>query len=457
MKIHSLILIWGVVCSAALSPAADAKSRTPNIILFLSDDHSLFDTGCYGNDLAPTPHIDQLASEGMRYDRAFTSTAMCAPARSMLYTGLYPHRNGCHMNHGATKEGTRSIPQYLKPLGYRVVLAGKKHIRPRSVYPFEYIEQDEIAKVINGPQPFCLIIASNNPHPPHQQGGFKPEDVPIPPYGVDTPALRENLAGYYTDIQIMDHELGEALDLLRRSGREDQTVLIYTSDHGQGLMAKWSCYEAGLRVPWIVRWPGHITAGSTTKAMISFVDVLPTFIELAGGTPPKDIDGKSFLSVLIGETNQHRRLIFGTHTNQGIIHGGPYPIRSVRDARYKYIRNLLPEGRATNGVNAGPDLVEYTNGIWGEWRALATHDKDAARLAARVMTRPMEELYDLDEDPWELTNLAGRTEYAAIKKRLSGELDQWMKQQGDAGLKAEMSVPPHSSVKVPVRLRESGD
>jgi N-sulfoglucosamine sulfohydrolase len=429
------------------SNGGESPHIKPNMIFFLGDDHSVWDAGCYGNKVVRTPNLDRLASEGMRFDRAFTSTAMCAPARSMLYTGLYPHRNGCHMNHGATRQEVKSLPHYLKPLGYRVVLAGKKHIKPKSVYPFEYIEQKDIKKVIFGKDPFCLVIASNEPHSPHKQGGYRPEEVPIPPYLPDTPAIRGGIANYYTDIDILEKELGHTLNLLKRSGRQDNTLFIYAGDHGSGLMAKWTCYETGLRVPFVARWPGRIKAGAVTKAMVSFVDILPTFLDAVGARKPEDIDGQSFLSVLTGNTKEHRSLIFGAHTNHGIISGEPYPVRSVRDLRYKYIRNLNPDGRPTNGITFGRDYTEMTTGLWAEWKSKALTDTDAARLLARVMNRSVEELYDLTQDPWELKNLASDPLHAETKVRLSRELDLWMQQQGDRGMGAELDVHPHKSMR----------
>jgi N-sulfoglucosamine sulfohydrolase len=426
---------------------AKAEAIKPNIVLFLADDQSVWDLGCYGNPAIRTPKMDQLASEGLRFNRAFTSTAMCAPSRSMLYTGLYPHRNGCHMNHGTTREGVKSLPHYLKPLGYRVVLADKTHIKPKSVYPFEYINQNDIDKVILGKQPYCLIIASQEPHTPHQQGKYKAEDVPVPPYLPDVPAVRKDLAGYYTDIDSLDLELGQALDLVKSSGKESNTLFIYTSDHGNSLMAKWTCYETGLRVPMIARWPGQIEPKSQTDAMIDFVDVLPTFIEIAGGKAPNEIDGQSFLEVLTGKQKEHRKLIYGAHTNQGIISGQPYPVRSVRNERYKYIRNLNPSGIPSNTVTHLDGKEVEVGGVWGEWKQAAKTNANAAQLLSRVMTRPVEELYDLQEDPWEMKNLATEPAQAAVKTELSTELDRWMKRQGDLGMQAELAVTPHQSLK----------
>ncbi len=431
------------VVAVALSFAAHsfASDEKPNIILFIGDDHSLQDSGCYGNETVRTPNIDRLASEGIRFDRAFTVSAMCAVSRSALYTGLYPHRNGCHMNHGLTREGTQSLPHYLKPLGYRVVLAEKTHIKPKSVYPFEYVKMEEAAAVIDSEEPFCLVVASHEPHGPHGKGDYVPEELPLPPFLPDIPSIREKTAGYYADIEALDKEIGLILDRLEQSGKASNTLFIYAGDHGIGIMAKWTCYEAGLHVPLIARWPGRIEPGTTTEAMISFVDVLPTFLEAVGSDSSADLDGRSFLGVLEGRSEEHRDLIFGAHTNRGIISGEPYPVRSVRGERYKYIRNLNPEGQPTNITTHGFKYTESDSGLWGAWKEKAKTDPEAARLLARVMNRPAEELYDLQSDPWEFNNLTDDPSLAETKSTLSAELDQWMLQQGDRGLEGELEIP----------------
>ena len=428
------------LCFVAIVCRGDAAEEKPNIIFFIGDDHSWWDSGCYGNDVVKTPNIDRLASQGMRFDRAYTVSAMCAVARSALYTGLYPHRNGCHMNHGLTREGTQSLPHYLKPLGYRVVLAEKTHIKPKSVYPFEYVKMQDAPSIIDSEEPFCLIVASHEPHGPHKNGEYDHDKVLMPPFLPDMPEFRKKQAGYYADIDALDKEIGVILDRLEQSGKSDNTLFVYAGDHGIGIMSKWTCYEAGLRVPFIARWPGRIEAGTTTDAMVSFVDVLPTFLEAAGAEVHADLDGRSFLKLLEGESRKHRDLVFGAHTNRGIISGDPYPIRSVRGQRYKYIRNLNPEGQPTNISTHGFDFTETSDGLWGSWKEKAEKDPEAARLLARVMTRPAEELYDLDSDPWELKNLADDPALAEVKTRLSSELDQWMLKQGDRGLEGELEI-----------------
>ena len=426
-----------------------AYKDKPNIVLFLADDQGIDDVGCYGNNVIRTPNIDCLAEEGLRFKLAFTPTAMCSPSRSALYTGLYPHRNGCHPNHSRIKPGIKTLPQYLKPLGYRIGLAGKVHVKPKEQFTFEYMRfrSEQIEKFITSAddKPFCLIVASHEPHGPHKQGGYQPDHIPVPPNKVDTQQTRQQLANYYTDIDLLDEELGRVLGLLKKHNLDQNTLFVYTSDHGYDIYAKWSCYDAGLHVPFIVRWPGNVKPGTVTDAMVSFVDVLPTFIEAAGGKPPEHIDGRSFLPVLLDHKNKHHDVVFGTHTTRGIISGRAYPIRCLRTRTHKYIRNLNPEGMFQCVSTHGHDYKEIDNGVWGSWKDKAKTDAFAAQRIKMFQHRPAEELYDLTKDPYELKNLAGDPAHQKLLTSLRKKLDAWMKQQGDRGMEAEMAVPLHRS------------
>jgi uncharacterized sulfatase len=413
-------------------------NRRPNIVIFIADDQGIEHVGCYGNAVVRTANIDRLAAEGMRFTRAYTVTAMCAPSRSALYTGLYPHRNGCQRNHSEVKGDTRSLPHYLRPLGYRVGLAGKGHIGPDEAFPFERLRHraKDVREFIRREGPFCLVVASHQPHGPHSsKTRYRPDQMPVQPHHVDTPQMRNLMTRYYADIDLLDREVGEVTNLLAAGGLEDDTVFIYSSDHGFSLFAKWSCYEAGLHVPFLVRWPGRVKKGATTDAMVSFVDVVPTLIELAGGKPPRDLDGRSFAKVLAGEARTHRKLIYGTHTNVGIHHGGPYPIRSVRDERYKYIRNLLPgETFKCMVTHTREGKLKADTGLYGSWVEKARTDKRAAARVSRLLRRPAEELYDLAADPFELDNLAAGPACADRLAAMRRQLDAWMKEQGDRGV-----------------------
>ncbi len=415
-----------------------AQDSRANFVLILSDDHGIDEAGCYGNTVIKTPNVDTLAQQGMLFRNAFTTTAMCTPSRSSLYTGLYPRRNGAHQNHSAAREGVQSLPHYLEPLGYRVMLAGKRHIKPEQVFPFEYIRFEDVASFLQNPgkQPFCLVIALSEPHAPYVQfpagEGYSPEEMIIPPNLVDTPVTRRTMADYWNTVDVMDQQVGRILNLLHERKLEDNTVCIYASDNGSGFpFCKWTLYETGLHLPFIVRFPGTVRSGFKTDAMISYIDLLPTLIHLAGGEAPQDIDGHSFFDVLTGRESDHRSLIFATHTNRGIKQGSEYPIRSIRNHRYKYICNLLSDKTFTNVITEGNPDRSGENAYWLSWIDRAQQDPFAAKRVHDYQHRPAEELYDLENDPYELKNLAMDSATDSIKQDLRHKLQAWMEQQQD--------------------------
>jgi uncharacterized sulfatase len=428
-------------CSNARGGTSDRRPiDKPNIVILIADDHSMLDSGCYGNTVVKTPNIDRLAREGMRFTRAFTATAMCAPTRSVLYTGLYPIRNGAYPNHSLVYPGTKSLPHYLKKLGYRVALAGKKHIGPAESFPFEYLVRT--AAAVNGfirscsGQPFCLIIATNDPHTPWKKGGsYDPEKIKLPPYLVDTPETRQAVANYYADVSSMDKEVGTYTHVIRKHKLEENTLFIYTSEQGaQFPHGKWTCYDVGLAVELIARWLGRIRPGSVSDAMIHYVDVMPTLIDVAGAKPIKGLDGRSFLDVLLGKKDEHRSVVYGVHTTRGIIDGSEcYPIRSIRTATHKYIMNLNADTSFRNVL-----ITRDKENYWRSWVERAKKDAKAAKLVEMYQHRPAEELYDLRRDPYELNNIApdpaNRELVASLRKRL----EDWMKKQGDRGVETEM-------------------
>jgi uncharacterized sulfatase len=391
----------------------------------------------------------------MAFDRAFAPEAMCTPSRSSMYTGLWPIRHGAHHNHQFVRDGVKSVAHYFGALGYRVALAGKSHVGPLDSFPFEFLpgshigpeqvridgQMDDILGVVRDTtSPFFLVVADSRPHTIESEpGGWPdpvldaPRDVVLPPYLVDTPETRYERAGYYDLITELDGLIGRILGELDASGKARDTIVVYVADHGAGFaFEKWTSYEAGLHVPLIVRWPGHVRAGTRSDAMVSLVDLLPTLLDLAGASP-EPLDGESFAPVLRGERSTHRDLVYAMHSNVGIVNGGPYPIRSVRDRRWHYIRNLLPDATFTNNVTV------VGQGGWQSWVASAVDDPFAAARVERYQHRPAEELYDLDADPAELVDLARDPAYAAELERLRPALDGWMAEQGDRGLPEETS------------------
>ena len=441
-----------VACAviAAACTAWSAEREKPNFVFVIADDCTYRDIGCHGGQ-AHTPNIDRLAGEGMRFTHCFQAAPMCSPTRHNIYTGLYPVKSGAYPNHTFANPGTKSVVHYLQPLGYRVALSGKRHINPPEVFAFEYL-----AAVGNNPNfelidtfmadckrnrtPFCLFACSNEPHSPWNKGDpsrYDADKLELPPYFVDTPETRRNMVNYLAEITYYDGQVGQCLDLLDKHGLADNTLVIVVSEQGSSMpFAKWTCYDSGLQSAFIARWPGKIAPGSVSHAMIEYVDVLPTYVELAGGTPADVLDGKSLLPVLLGKMDEHKQYVFGEMTTRGIIKCPEYfGIRSIRSRQYKYIWNFTPEIKFQNACT--------NSSIFESWIAKAAGDSDAADKVRRYERRPGEELFDVTKDPYEWNNLADDPEYAQIKAELKAELLAWMEATGDKGQQTELDAREH--------------
>ena len=444
---RSVHIAWVVLLAFLGAPLGQAE-KPPNLLLFLADDMTYTDVGCFGNSDIRTPYIDRLAKQGMRLTRCYNSAPTCSPLRQSLFTGLYPVKNGAHPNHSQVRVGVRSLPQYLRPLGYRVGLAGKRHEAPASAFPFEQLggshgdggktpygadlpmDRAKAFLARDAEQAWCLVVASNQPHTPWNRGdagAYPPEKLTVPPYLVDTKELREGLSKYYAEISYMDQQVGQVKGILRELKQEENTLIIWLSEQGSQLpFGKWTCYDMGIHSAAVVRWPGKIRAGVESQALVSYVDIVPTFLEMAGGEPEAEsLDGRSFLPVLLGQAQSHHESVFAINTTRGIYHGSEaYGIRAVTDGDWLFIRNLHPQAKFQN-------MVTHRDPIFASWKTVGS-DFARSRLE-RYVKRPAEELFNLKNDPWCLENLAGSPSLAKHKRELSRSLSAWMKEQGDVG------------------------
>ena len=421
----------------------------PNIVFMIADDCTFRDLGCYGGQ-AHTPNLDRLATEGMRFTRCFQAAPMCSPTRHNIYTGIYPVKSGAYPNHTHVEPGVESIVHYMGALGYRVAQSGKTHVGPAPVFKWEKIPGNNdpnfekvdafLADCKKGEAPFCLLLCSNQPHTPWNKGDpskYPPEKTQLPPYYVDTPETRDGMSRYLAEITYFDDQVGQALELLKKHGFADNTLFMVVSEQGNSLpFAKWTCYDSGIQSAMIVRWPGRVEPGAVNPAMVEYVDILPTFIDAAGGAPDPVLDGASLLPVLAGK-QEHKKYVFSEMTTKGIYFGSPhYGIRSVRSERFKYIWNFSPDMEFKNACTRSKEFKS--------WVARAdAGDANAATLVQRYKFRPEIELYDIVADPLEMNNLAGDPEYAATLKALRAELDQWMARCGDKGQETEMAALEH--------------
>ncbi len=426
-------------------PWLSQAAARPDLVIFLTDDHGQLDSTPYGGYGIRTPHIQRLADAGLTFTRAYVASPSCAPSRAALLTGLMPARNGAQANHAKPRTELKKWPAYFQELGYEVVAFGKvAHYRHTGDYGFDHFAHDTfhdhagipaaVEFLRNRPRsaakPLCLFVGSNWPHVPwpEQDLGYDPQLLPLPAGSIDTPATRQWRARYAAAVTKGDDDLGTILDATR-AHLPKETLFLFSADHGaQWPFGKWNLYEAGVAVPLIIAWPGIIEPSTRTTAMVSWVDLLPTLLDAAGGKTPTGIDGRTFLPVLRGASPTHRDHIFTTHTNDNRMN--IYPSRAVRNERWKYIRNLQPEFAFTSHL----DLVAGALGqraFFSTWETAAKTDAQAAAIVQRYHARPAEELYDLAVDPHEQRNLASAPPPSAKLASLRGELDAWLKSQGD--------------------------
>jgi len=418
--------------------ATAAAAAPPHIVVYLADDLGGLDTTVYGSKDVRTPNLERLASSGMTFENAFIASPACAPSRAALLTGLMPARNGAEANHTYPKSGTQFLTATLKKQGYEIASFGKvAHGADKPEYGFDYYSQPrvDLAKHVadyfgkrDSDAPLLLMVGDRRPHVPWTTDNiYDPAKITLPPYFIDTPETREHRGRYYSDITGLDAEMGRIFEIAKKELGDD-VVYLFTSDHGgQWPYGKWNLYEAGIHVPLIMAWQAKVASNKRTEAMVSWIDVFPTLIELAGGDVPSGIDGRSFAGVLSGKNEEHRSEIFTTHSGDGVYNA--YPIRSIRTKRYKYILNLLPGHLHTNHS----DILrkDGAGAFWDSWDEAAKKDPQAEQIIQSYFERPEEEFYDLKADSLEQNNLAGAPAQRKRLGELKGRLEAWMAEQRD--------------------------
>ncbi len=433
-----VFLLLLVTCASLLPLGVFAADR-PDIFVFLTDDLSARDVGVYGATDVRTPAFDQLANEGLTFDRAFIISPACAPSRAAMLTGLTPVHTGAEANHTYMRDDVAPLIKRFNALGYQTAAFGKvAHGKDAPRHGFGFIDSKNLdfdsietwLKNRNSDQPAAIFIGTKSPHVPWPAvDGYDPDEVIIPPFHVDTLDTRLFRARYYTDVTSGDAECARAKALVQRYLGKD-IITVMSSDHGgQWPFGKWNLYDEGIRVPLIMTWPRHILPGSRTDAMVSWIDLLPTLLDVAGDQLPADLDGQSFQHLLKTPAAGHRDRIFTIHDNDG--RANVYPIRSVRDERWKYIRNLQPSWLQSD--HSYRFRKDDAGAYFWSWEEAAKTDHNASLILNRYLQRPGEELYDLEADPGELNNLATDSRHAATLVRLRTELDVWMTNQGDDG------------------------
>lgn len=456
----------------SLSSGVAKSLDRPNILLITTDDQGL-QAGCYGDPLARTPNIDRLASEGMRFTRGYVTQSSCSPSRSTMLTGKYPHQNG-HFgltNNFRIHDGIKTLPAIMNDAGYRTGIIGKLHVNPPEAFPFQFMEvnspiQTRHVRAVNAAaqkfmdmeadKPFFLMVNYFDPHSPYDDLANQCDGLPEKPYGleeirpfdfmgVDVPELRKEVAVYYNCVSRADTGIGMLLESLEERGLKENTLVIFLSDNGPPFTrGKATCYEAGLHVPFIVRFPQADCAGQTCDELVSTVDIFPTILDVSGISGAEKLPGESLLPLLAGKTKGARKSLFGEFTAHGIEHY--YPRRSVCNQQYKLIHNLMPERQNPwTGINIVRAMGEDKplRGPAGHYNATlpAFYDDPAHSFGAppevirqsfvTFLNPPEFELYDLEKDPYERTNLSESPEYSEILKHLQARLNDWRETESD--------------------------
>jgi choline-sulfatase len=452
------IIFLAALLSIAAIPAvtrADAP-RLPNVLWICADDHAPYVCGAYGNKIVRTPNLDRLAASGMRFDRAYCNSPVCTASRQSFLTGRYPRTLGVTLLQTALPETEETLATRLRRAGYDTAAIGKMHfnsdlrhgfdlridlpeyrraLKERGPHPLpEGVEVQPPWRPFKDParvwlnsacrpygavdadmggtyfaeqasrylrekrdRPFFLMVSFYEPHSPFHfpveyRGRHKPEEFAVPKSGPEDdeqiPQVFRDLtdrekqgirAAYYTSTEFMDKNVGLVLEALRRSGQADQTLVIYTGDHGyllgqHGRFEKHCCYEPAVRSALLMRWPGHVPEGQSTKALVEFIDVAPTILEACGVPVPDAIQGRSLWPLFQGKTKQHRDRVFVEYAeNEEAM---------VRTDRWKFIYGTGKRARQDGYATGRP-------------------------LPGRTI-----KLFDVESDPEELTNLAGKPEQA---------------------------------------------
>jgi N-sulfoglucosamine sulfohydrolase len=464
MLLHRLLLVlalWGLL-------AAPLLAGRPNILLIVSEDNGP-ELGCYGDVYAKTPNLNRLANEGLRFERAFVPQAGCSQSRASILTGLYPHQHGqiglATWGFRLYRDDTPNLPRSLKEAGYRTGIVGKLHINPESAFPFDFHEiksgnfarkdllqySQHAATFINASdQPFFLSVNYPDAHDTwlRQVNGLPAQpqtadEVKAMSYmGIDPPGMREMVADYYNCISRLDSLVGDLLAELEKSGKAKNTIVVYLGDHGADMLrGKRTCYEGGLRIPLLIRWPEKIAA-QVRHELVSTIDLMPTLLAAAAVKLPQGLPGRELQPLFApgkAEWRTHYYAEYHTHAAAPNY----FPQRCVRTDRYKLIENLLPGEVHPDFDNTVSKLEkeakrrEIADGLnLSNVIAQATPEVRAAYACMRQP--PQFELYDLQADPFEFTNLAELPEHAKVLQELQVALKQWRQETHDPLL-----VPEH--------------
>jgi N-sulfoglucosamine sulfohydrolase len=432
----------------SLSLSALAETTRPNVLWLIAEDFGPH-LGCYGTKEVTTPMLDSMASKGMRFTHYYTTAPVCSASRSAFNTGMYQTRIGAH-NHRSHRDDGYTLPAGVKLMSERLKEAGYFTANLRQLpaevgfkgagktdfnfqtsgKPFESERWDDLKKH----QPFYAQLNFQETHRTfHSPSHADPAKVEVPPYYPDHEITRKDWAAYLDAATELDRKIGLVLDLLKRDGLLENTVICVVGDNGAAhVRAKQFCYEEGLHVPFILQWPTGIPSpqgfspGTVSDRLLMSIDLTATTLNLAGIPKPSGMDGQVFLGP---NAESARAYTFGARDR---CDETVFRLRTVRDARYRYIRNFTPD----QPFLTANEYKEKQYPVWNLIKELAAQDKlTPAQAALAAPTMPEEELYDMQADPHQIQNLAKSPQPAHLEalNRLRQELNTWIEETNDQG------------------------
>ena len=465
-----------LVSALALSSLSAFAAERPNILLIVAEDMSPR-VGAFGDKVANTPNIDALAAQGTKYTQVFTAAGVCAPSRSALITGVQPVKLLTHqMRTGSggpisyeavPPEQVKAFPELLRRAGYATANVAKKDYQFGE--PFTIWDQDvgnfmadpdtAVWRLLPKDKPFFAMInlmathesrlateeVANDPDLPKRWGPMvkaivqwrkdkgveaitDPTAVQVPVFLPDNAKVRQTIAQFYDNIHYMDKQVGEILENLKADGLDGNTVVIWTTDHGDAFpRSKRAVYDSGLHVPMVIRLPSGKNQGGSSDRLVSFVDLAPTILGLAGVDKPSFVDGVDIFN------EPATPYVFAARDRMDSV---PDRVRAVRDERYKYMRNMMADLPYFRPLMFR-DMFPAARALWSGLANESLTEQQAIYFKA---PRPAEELYDTNNDPQETINLAANPEYANVLQRMRGAADMWLSEVPDWGVENELEM-----------------
>lgn len=428
-------ILFLVIFFLLISFVASAQQR-PNIIVFIADDAGWRDFGCYGNPVIKTPHIDQLAKQGMKFNQAFLTTPQCSPTRTSLLSGQFAHTVRTEDLHSPLDESVETVADKLKSAGYYTALLGKSHLGQEATNKFDAFfpgqgnpMPQDFAKVLSSSTeaPFFTWYAFIDPHRVYEENTIPdphdPSNVIVPPYLADTPDTRKDLAMYYDEITRMDRNIGEVMRMLKEEGKRNNTLIFFMSDNGKPFTrAKGTLYDEGIKTPFLAVWPGRIRPGTKNEALTSMIHLAPTILEAAGVEKGEQMYGQSLLPLLFGQSEESDNFVFAERN----WHDCDEHMRSVRSDSFKLIYNAYIEWPHGTAADLAGSLAH---------QSLLTLKQEGKLSSEQALIfqspRPVIEFYNVKDDPWEFNNLAYDAKYRPLIQKHMKALMEWMEATDD--------------------------